>query len=97
MGHRESIRRKRPGMLSDGVIQGYLRIVRKDLLRIAFMDVILLNGNTHTARKTQELLQKFKWQVWIHFLVELRFGTNLGLIDLSRARFSSNSDVKSLA
>ncbi|GBN23016.1 hypothetical protein AVEN_141954-1 [Araneus ventricosus] len=28
--------------------------------------VILLPDNTHTARKTQELLQKFKWEVWSH-------------------------------
>ncbi|GBM68629.1 hypothetical protein AVEN_168823-1 [Araneus ventricosus] len=46
LGHREAIRRKRPGILSDGVT--------------------LLHDNTHTARKTQELLQKFKWEVWIH-------------------------------
>ncbi|GBO42474.1 hypothetical protein AVEN_147878-1 [Araneus ventricosus] len=26
--------------------------------------VTLLYDNTHTARKTQELLQKFKWGVW---------------------------------
>ncbi|GBO28669.1 hypothetical protein AVEN_267907-1, partial [Araneus ventricosus] len=42
----EAIRRKRPGMLSDGVIR--------------------LHSNTHTARKTQELLQKFKWEIWSH-------------------------------
>ncbi|GBN00207.1 hypothetical protein AVEN_213893-1 [Araneus ventricosus] len=46
LGHRETIRQKRPGMLSDVVI--------------------LLHGNTHTARKTQEWLRKFKWEVWIH-------------------------------
>ncbi|GBN31486.1 hypothetical protein AVEN_33003-1 [Araneus ventricosus] len=28
--------------------------------------VILLHDNTHTARKTQELLRKFKWEVWSH-------------------------------
>ncbi|GBM84889.1 hypothetical protein AVEN_130542-1 [Araneus ventricosus] len=28
--------------------------------------VILLHGNTHTARKTQELLQKFKCEIWSH-------------------------------
>ncbi|GBN25991.1 hypothetical protein AVEN_253102-1, partial [Araneus ventricosus] len=44
LGDHEAIRRKRPGMLSDGVI--------------------LLHDNTHISRKTQELLQKFKWEVW---------------------------------
>ncbi|GBO38951.1 hypothetical protein AVEN_73504-1 [Araneus ventricosus] len=28
--------------------------------------VILLHDNTHTARKTQELLRRFKWEVWSH-------------------------------
>ncbi|GBM57252.1 hypothetical protein AVEN_33491-1 [Araneus ventricosus] len=28
--------------------------------------VILLHANTHTARKTQELQQKFKWEVRSH-------------------------------
>ncbi|GBN14512.1 hypothetical protein AVEN_13736-1 [Araneus ventricosus] len=28
--------------------------------------VILLRGNTRTARKAQKLLRKFKWEVWIH-------------------------------
>ncbi|GBO16839.1 hypothetical protein AVEN_13405-1 [Araneus ventricosus] len=46
LGHLEVTRRKRPGMLSDGVI--------------------LLHDNTHTARKTEELLRKFKWEVWSH-------------------------------
>ncbi|GBN45810.1 hypothetical protein AVEN_183342-1, partial [Araneus ventricosus] len=46
LGHREAIRRKCPGMLSD--------------------DVISLYDNAHTARETQELLQKFKWEVGSH-------------------------------
>ncbi|GBN36599.1 hypothetical protein AVEN_185515-1 [Araneus ventricosus] len=28
--------------------------------------VIRLHNNTHTARKIQELLQKFKWKFWSH-------------------------------
>ncbi|GBN39781.1 hypothetical protein AVEN_217712-1 [Araneus ventricosus] len=28
--------------------------------------VTLLHYNTHTARKTQKVLQKFKWEVWSH-------------------------------
>ncbi|GBN49498.1 hypothetical protein AVEN_59859-1 [Araneus ventricosus] len=27
---------------------------------------MLLHDNTHTAHKIQELLQKFKWEVWSH-------------------------------
>ncbi|GBN26313.1 hypothetical protein AVEN_187193-1 [Araneus ventricosus] len=29
--------------------------------------VILLHDNTHTSRKTQELLRKLKWEVWSHY------------------------------
>ncbi|GBN97732.1 hypothetical protein AVEN_248272-1 [Araneus ventricosus] len=47
LGHRDVIRRKRPGMFSDGII-------------------LLHDDNTHTARKTEELLLKFKWEVWSH-------------------------------
>ncbi|GBO07883.1 hypothetical protein AVEN_155749-1 [Araneus ventricosus] len=46
MRPRETIGRKRPGMLSDSVV--------------------LLDGNTHAIRKTQELLKKFRWKVWSH-------------------------------
>ncbi|GBM49270.1 hypothetical protein AVEN_186456-1, partial [Araneus ventricosus] len=28
--------------------------------------VILLHENTHTAPKTQKLLQKFEWETWSH-------------------------------
>ncbi|GBM46158.1 hypothetical protein AVEN_48682-1 [Araneus ventricosus] len=45
----KSIRRKSPGMLSDGAI--------------------FLNGNTHTARKTPELPQNFKWEVGSYFKI----------------------------
>ncbi|GBL85698.1 hypothetical protein AVEN_189983-1, partial [Araneus ventricosus] len=47
--------------------------------------VILVHDNTHTAVKTQELLQKFKWIVWSHQK------------HLSGTRFSSNSDMKTAA
>ncbi|GBM39441.1 hypothetical protein AVEN_126321-1 [Araneus ventricosus] len=30
------------------------------------LDITVLHDNTHTARKTQELLRKFKWEVWSH-------------------------------
>ncbi|GBM69307.1 hypothetical protein AVEN_112651-1, partial [Araneus ventricosus] len=46
LGYPKAIQRKRPGMLSDGII--------------------LLHDNTHTARKIQQLLRKFKWEVWSH-------------------------------
>ncbi|GBL77278.1 hypothetical protein AVEN_41730-1 [Araneus ventricosus] len=75
LDHGDAIRRKRPGMLSDGVI--------------------LLHGNAHAARKTQELLQKFKWE-------SLKppssygpyFEPNLGSKHLSGTRFSSDSNVE---
>ncbi|GBL93239.1 hypothetical protein AVEN_42679-2 [Araneus ventricosus] len=41
--------------------------------------VILLHDNTHTVRKTQELLQKFKWKVWSHPPpIQPTFGTQSG-------------------
>ena len=42
---RDAVRRKRPGMLSNGVI------------------LLHDNARPHTARQTQELLQKFKWEI----------------------------------
>ncbi|GBL88102.1 hypothetical protein AVEN_133747-1 [Araneus ventricosus] len=56
--------------------------------------VILLNDNTHIARKTQELLQKFKWEVWSHSPHSPDLAPNLGSKHLSGTRFSSKSDVK---
>ncbi|GBN15546.1 hypothetical protein AVEN_205222-1, partial [Araneus ventricosus] len=75
--HREAIRRKRPGMLSDSVI--------------------FLHINAHTARKTQELLQKFKWEVWSHSPYSPDLAPNLGSKHLSGTRLSSDSDVKTAA
>ncbi|GBO38569.1 hypothetical protein AVEN_274022-1 [Araneus ventricosus] len=72
---------------------------RPDMLRDA---VILLHDNTHTARKTQELLQKFKWEVWNHpyspDLVPSDYFLFLKLKeDLTVTRFSSDSDEKTAA
>ncbi|GBM26009.1 hypothetical protein AVEN_141970-1 [Araneus ventricosus] len=60
------------------------------------MGVILQHDNTHTARKTQELLQKCKEEVWGHPQppMQPRLTPNMGSILLSGTRFSSNSDVK---
>ncbi|GBM22125.1 hypothetical protein AVEN_266484-1 [Araneus ventricosus] len=59
--------------------------------------VILLQGNTHTARKTQELLQKFKFEVCSHPPYSPDLAPNLGSKHLSGTRFSSDSDVKTAA
>ncbi|GBN24038.1 hypothetical protein AVEN_242398-1 [Araneus ventricosus] len=59
--------------------------------------VILLHVNTHVSRKTQELLQKFKWEVWSHPSYSSGLAPNLGSTHLSGTRFSSNSDVKTAA
>ncbi|GBM51795.1 hypothetical protein AVEN_4308-1 [Araneus ventricosus] len=59
--------------------------------------VILLHDNTHTARKTQELLQKYKWEVWSHPPYSPDSAPNLGSKHLSGTRFSSNSPVKTAA
>ncbi|GBN90418.1 hypothetical protein AVEN_149212-1 [Araneus ventricosus] len=59
--------------------------------------VILLNDNTHTALKTQELLRNIKWEVWIHLPYSPDSAPNLGSKHLSRTRFSSVSDVKTVA
>ncbi|GBN78904.1 hypothetical protein AVEN_31799-1 [Araneus ventricosus] len=57
--------------------------------------VILLHGNANTARKTQELLRKFKWEVWNHPTpYSPDTAPNLGSKHLSGTRFSSESDVK---
>ncbi|GBN90721.1 hypothetical protein AVEN_36227-1 [Araneus ventricosus] len=56
--------------------------------------VILLNVKTHTGRKTQELLRKFKWEVWSHSPYSQDSTPNLGFKHLSGTRFSSESDVK---
>ncbi|GBM33208.1 hypothetical protein AVEN_28201-1 [Araneus ventricosus] len=58
---------------------------------------ILLHENTHTARKTQELLHKFKWEVWSHPPYSQDLAPNLGSKHLSGTRFSSNNDVKTAA
>ncbi|GBN02537.1 hypothetical protein AVEN_252-1 [Araneus ventricosus] len=59
--------------------------------------VIHLHDNAHTARKTQELLQKFKWKVWSHTPYSPYLALSLRSKHLSRTRFSSNSDVKTAA
>ncbi|GBO40838.1 hypothetical protein AVEN_254666-1 [Araneus ventricosus] len=55
--------------------------------------VILLHDNTHTARKKQEMLRNFKWEVWSHHL-QPDSAPNLRSKHLSGTRFSSESDVK---
>ncbi|GBM07723.1 Protein SSUH2 [Araneus ventricosus] len=40
--------------------------------------VIFLHENTHSARKTQELLQKFKWDAWSHSPYSPDSAPNLG-------------------
>ncbi|GBM24272.1 hypothetical protein AVEN_22597-1 [Araneus ventricosus] len=56
---------------------------------------ILLHGNTHTARKTRELLRKFKWEVWSHHHpYSPDSAPNLGPTHLSGTRFSPGSGVK---
>ncbi|GBM95045.1 hypothetical protein AVEN_226923-1 [Araneus ventricosus] len=57
--------------------------------------VIRLNDNTNTALKTQELLRKFKWEVWSH-PYSRDSTTNLGSKHLSEIRFSSESDAKTV-
>ncbi|GBN71334.1 hypothetical protein AVEN_190769-1 [Araneus ventricosus] len=57
--------------------------------------VILMHDNTHAARKTQELLRKFKWEVWSHPYSPDSV-PNLGSKYLSGTRFSSESDVKTV-
>ncbi|GBL93448.1 hypothetical protein AVEN_59657-1 [Araneus ventricosus] len=57
--------------------------------------VILLHDNIHTARKTQELIRKFKWEVWSqHHPDSPDSAPNLGSKLFSGTRFSSESDVK---
>ncbi|GBN40327.1 hypothetical protein AVEN_21585-1 [Araneus ventricosus] len=58
--------------------------------------VILLHDNTHIARKTQELLRKFKWAVWSHPPNNPDLAHNLGSKQLSGKRVSSESDVKTV-
>ncbi|GBN51810.1 hypothetical protein AVEN_91818-1 [Araneus ventricosus] len=59
--------------------------------------VILLNDDSHTARKDKKLLQKFKWKVWTQPPYSPDLATNLGSKHLYATRFSSNSDVKTAA
>ncbi|GBO18116.1 hypothetical protein AVEN_205574-1 [Araneus ventricosus] len=59
--------------------------------------VILLHDNTHTARKTQELLQKFRCKVWTHPPYNPYLAPNLGSKRLSGTRFSSESDARTAA
>ncbi|GBN69393.1 hypothetical protein AVEN_13375-1 [Araneus ventricosus] len=56
--------------------------------------VILLQDNTHIARRIQELLQKFKWEVRSHPSYTPDLSPNLGSKQLSGTSFSSNIDVK---
>ncbi|GBO08358.1 hypothetical protein AVEN_65774-1, partial [Araneus ventricosus] len=54
-------------------------------------DVILLHDSTHTARKTQECLRKFKWED-----LSPDSAPNLGSKHLSGSSFSSESDMKTV-
>ncbi|GBM03271.1 hypothetical protein AVEN_142558-1 [Araneus ventricosus] len=56
--------------------------------------VILLRDNAHTARKTQELVRKFKWEVWSNSPYSPDLAANMGSKHLFGRRFSSSSDVK---
>ncbi|GBN09462.1 hypothetical protein AVEN_139126-1 [Araneus ventricosus] len=76
---------------------GYREAIRRKRLSIFSDGVILLRGNTHTARKTQELLQKFKTDVWSNPPYRPDLAPNMGSKHLSRTRFSSNSVVKTAA
>ncbi|GBN81202.1 hypothetical protein AVEN_212426-1 [Araneus ventricosus] len=58
---------------------------------------ILLHDNAHTARETQELLQKFKWKVWSLPPYSPDFRHNLGSKHFTGTKFSSKSDVKTYA
>ncbi|GBM99390.1 hypothetical protein AVEN_168924-1 [Araneus ventricosus] len=58
--------------------------------------VILLHENAHIARKTQELVPKFKLPVWSHSPYSPDLAPNLGSKQLSGTRFSSESDVKTV-
>ncbi|GBN42174.1 hypothetical protein AVEN_37355-1 [Araneus ventricosus] len=58
---------------------------------------IFLHGNTHTANKTQELLQKYKWEVWSHPSYSPDLAPNVSSKHLFGTIFSSNSDVKTAA
>ncbi|GBL69174.1 hypothetical protein AVEN_24135-1 [Araneus ventricosus] len=59
--------------------------------------VILLHGNAHTARKTQELLRKFKWEVWSQSPYSPDLASNLGTKLLSGTKFSLHIEVKPAA
>ncbi|GBM06511.1 hypothetical protein AVEN_150351-1 [Araneus ventricosus] len=59
--------------------------------------VILQHDNIHTALRTQELVQRFKWEVWSHHPYIPDSAPNLGSKHLSGPRFSSSSDVKTSA
>ncbi|GBN79761.1 hypothetical protein AVEN_56441-1 [Araneus ventricosus] len=59
--------------------------------------VILLHGNTYTVRKIQELQRKFKWEIWSQPPYSPDLAPNLSSIHLSGTRFSSDSDIKTLA
>ncbi|GBM15436.1 hypothetical protein AVEN_139186-1 [Araneus ventricosus] len=57
--------------------------------------LIPLHDNTNTARTTQEMQRKFKWE-FRTTLLQLRFGTHLCSRHLSGEKFSSESDVKTV-
>ncbi|GBM68399.1 hypothetical protein AVEN_86456-1 [Araneus ventricosus] len=57
------------------------------------VSVLLLHDSTHTARKTQELLQKFKWEVCSHLPYNPDLAPNL----FSKLLSGTNSDVKTAA
>ncbi|GBM76868.1 hypothetical protein AVEN_3921-1 [Araneus ventricosus] len=47
--------------------------------------------NIHTSRKTQELLQKFKWDVWMPPFIQPRFGAQSWCQTLIGITSSTNS------
>ncbi|GBO37040.1 hypothetical protein AVEN_174791-1 [Araneus ventricosus] len=67
--------------------------------------LLLHNSRSHNPRKTQEFLQKFKWEVWSPTppLIQPRNGRQRLFPfwklkeHLSGTRFSSDSDVKTAA
>ncbi|GBL84961.1 hypothetical protein AVEN_42219-1 [Araneus ventricosus] len=76
---------------------GHREVIRRKRPDMLGGGVIFLHDNTHTARKTQELLQKFKWEVWSKLPYSPDSAPNLGSNHLSGIRFSSESDTKTVS
>ncbi|GBL84920.1 hypothetical protein AVEN_106539-1 [Araneus ventricosus] len=62
-------------------------------------DGVILLHNTHTDRKTQELLRKLRWEIWSHLTHPYSPDSAPNLVSkhLSGTGFSSESDVKTVA